>query len=125
MELDEFVTTILSKVITGIRDAQKIDGVGPFVVPSMIGGHDYAKHARVSIKADLSSTIIDFDIAVTAEDSTSTSGKGGLKVAGIGASLDGKSSSKDTRVSRVQFAVPILLPDSPKEWHLELEKDAK
>ena len=122
MELDEFVTMVLKSIVTAIRDAQAIEGVGAFVVPSRIGGHSYAKHPRVSVEARLSSTIIDFDIAVTAEDSTSTSGGGGLKVAGIGASLDGESSSSDKRVSRIQFAVPILLPESQQVWSEELQK---
>ena len=121
MELDEFVKSVLSKIVSGIREAQEVEGVGAFIVPAGIGGHDYATHPRVSIKARLSSTIVDFDIAVTVEDSKSTSGGGGLKVAGIGANLEGKSSAKDTRVSRIQFAVPILLPESQKQWHTELK----
>ena len=124
MELNEFVKTVLSEVVSGIREAQEIDGVGAFIVPAGIGGHNYADHPRVSIKARLSSTIIDFDIAVTAEEGKSTSGGGGLKVAGIGAKLDGTSSSKDTHVSRIQFAIPILLPESQKQWHLELKDGA-
>jgi hypothetical protein len=123
MELKEFVKTVLSQIVSGIREAQGIDGVGAFIVPSQIGGHDYASHPRVSIKARLTSTIVDFDIAVTVEESTSKSGGGGLKVAGIGAALEGESLSKDTRVSRIQFAVPILLPESQKQWHSELERE--
>ncbi|MGZ8240181.1 MAG: hypothetical protein ACXWTK_01545 [Methylobacter sp.] len=122
MELDEFVKTALSKILSGIRQAQEIEGVGAFIVPSKIGGHDYASHSRVSIKAHLSSTIVDFDIAVTVEENCAASGSGGLKIAGIGAKLEGQTSSKDTRISRIQFAVPILLPESQKQWHLELQE---
>jgi len=121
MELNEFVKTVLSQIVSGIRKAQEIKGVGAFIVPSGIGSHDYAAHPRVSIKARISSTIVDFDIAVTAEEGKSASGGGGLKVAGIGAKIEGGSSSKDVRVSRIQFAVPILLPESQKKWHLELQ----
>lgn len=121
MEINEFVKSVLSQVVSGIREAQELEGVGPFIVPSGIGGHHYATHPRVAIKANLSSTIIDFDIAVTAEASKGKSGGGGLSVAGIGAKVEGESSTKDTRVSRIQFAVPILLPESQKQWHLELE----
>jgi hypothetical protein len=122
MLLDEFVRTVLRDIVKGIRDAQEIDGVGAFIVPSGIGGHDYAKHPRVSIKSLLSSTIVDFDIAVTVEESSSVSGSGGLKVVGIGADLKGDSAYKDTRVSRIQFGVPILLPESQKNWAQELGK---
>jgi len=125
MELDEFITKVLSKIVSGIREAQKIESDGAFIVPSGIGGHNYAKHPRVSISGLLSSTIVDFDIAVTVEENTTTSGGGGLKIAGIGANLEGGSSSKDTRVSRIQFAVPILLPESQKEWHSELKGNSE
>ena len=116
MDLDEFVETVLGSVLTGIRNAQSVEGVGAFVVPSMIGGHDYAKHPRVSLKGHLSSTIIDFDIALTVEESSSKAGSGGIKVAGFGGSMEGASATKDTRASRIQFAVPILLPESAQSW---------
>lgn len=125
MELDEFVKTALSKIVSGIRQAQEIDEVGAFIVPSKIGGHDYANHPRVSIKANLSTTIVDFDIAVTVEENNAVSGAGGLKIVGLGAKLEGQSSSKDTRISRIQFAVPILLPESQKQWHAELHGEQK
>jgi hypothetical protein len=124
MELDQFVALALTKILKGIRDAQQVDDVGAFVVPAGIGGHDYATHPRVSIKARLSSTIVDFDIAVTAEGSTSASGGGGLKIAVFDAGVKGEFSSKDTKVSRIQFAVPILLPESQKEWHRALKGEA-
>jgi len=123
MELEEFVKAVLSQIVAGVRGAQEVAGVGAFVVPAGIGGHDFAGHPRVSMKAYLTSTIVDFDIAVTAEETSSTSGGGGLKVAGIGASLERESTARDARVNRIQFAVPILLPESQKQWHLELKDD--
>jgi hypothetical protein len=73
----------------------------------------------------LKSTIVDFDIALTVEDSSKTTGGGGLKVAGIGANINGESSSKDTKVSRIQFSIPVLLPESQKQWHLELQRESE
>jgi hypothetical protein len=120
MELDKFVASVLTEIISGIRDAQTVAGVGPFIVPGGIGGHDYAAHPRVSIKARLSSTIVDFDVAVTAEESGATTGVGGVNVLGIGANLEGTSTSKDVIVSRIQFGVPIMLPENQADWYKEL-----
>ena len=120
MNLDEFVKEVLIEIISGIRGAQDVKG-GAFIVPSGDGGHKYAKHSRVSSSARLKSTIVDFDIALTAEDSSKTAGGGGLKVVGIGANIQGESSSKDTTVSRIQFAIPILLPESQRKWHEEIK----
>jgi hypothetical protein len=120
MELDEFIKSVLVKVLSGIRQAQDEENVGAFVVPGGDGGHEYPKNARVSSSARLKSTIIDFDVAITVESSDKASGGGGLKIAGIGADIKGESSTKDTKVSRIQFGVPILLPENQRSWHEEL-----
>lgn len=120
MKLDEFVKEVLIEIVSGIRSAQAIEG-GAFIVPAGDGGHDYAKHPRVSSSARIKSTIVDFDIALTVEDSSKAEGGGGLKVWGIGANVQGSVTSKDTTVSRIQFAIPILLPQSPRKWHEELK----
>jgi hypothetical protein len=122
MNLDEFVKTALVNILTGIRQAQETEVVGAFVVPAGIGGHDFAKHARLLNAARLTSTIVDFDIAVTVEDGSSVGGGGGLRIAGFGAKVEGSTSSKDVSVSRIQFAIPVLLPESQKQWHEELTK---
>ena len=119
MKLSEFVEEVLSEIVAGIRAAQA-GANGAFIVPGGDGGHDYASHPRLSTSARLKSTIVDFDIALTVEESSMGSGSGGVKVFGIGANLKGELSSKDTTVSRVQFAVPLLLPESQKDWYQEL-----
>lgn len=53
---------------------------------------------------------MDFDIAVTVEEGKTASGGGGLKVAGIGAKLEGESSPKDTRASRIQTILTYQQP---------------
>jgi len=123
MKLDEFVKEVLTEIISGIRNAQEAEG-GAFIVPGGDGGHDYAKHPRVSSSARIKSTIVDFDIALTVEESSKGSGGGGLKVFGMGANVQGELSSKDTTVSRIQFAIPLILPQSQKKWHEELQKNS-
>lgn len=121
MELDEFVKTVLVQVLSGVCEAQKHPTVGAFVVSGKDGGHQLPSNSRVSSSARLKSTIIDFDVAVSVESYDKVSGSGGLKVAGIGGSVDGESSSRDTRVSRIQFGIPILLPQNERNWHEELQ----
>ena len=72
MNLDEFVKEVLSQIISGIRSAQEAEG-GAFVVPSGDGGHDYAKHPRVSSSGRIKSTIVDFDIALNRTNPSSRS----------------------------------------------------
>ena len=120
MKLSEFVQEVLTEIVAGIRAAQTVDG-GAYVVPSGDGGHEYAKHPRVSSSARLKSTIVDFDIALTVEESNKGAGAGALKVFGIGVNINGELTSRDTTVSRIQFAVPILLPESQRQWHEEFK----
>jgi hypothetical protein len=123
MNLNEFVKEVLVEVISGIRNAQQVEG-GAFIVPCNDGGHEYANHPRFSSSSRIKSTIVDFDIALTVEDSKKAEGGGGLKVWGIGASLTGEQSSKDTTVSRIQFSIPILLPESKRQWCEETKGNA-
>lgn len=120
MELDDFVQFALVKILSGITEAQKDEKVGAFVVPNGDGGHQYPKNARVSSSARLKSTIIDFDVAVTVESGETAKGGGGLRIAGIGLEAGGELASKDTKVSRIQFGVPILLPENQRNWYQEL-----
>lgn len=120
MKLSEFVQEVLTEIISGIRAAQSTTG-GAYVVPSGDGGHDYAKHPRVSSSARLKSSIVDFDIALTVEESSRGGGEGALKVFGMGANVQGELAAKGATVSRIQFAVPILLPESQRKWHEEFK----
>ena len=124
MKLSEFIEEVLTEIVSGVRAAQSGDS-GAFVVPGGDGGHDYAKHPRLSASARLKSTIVDFDIALTVEEASKGSGSGGLKVLGVGANVQGELSSKDTTVSRIQFAVPLLLPESNKDWYQALTGGGK
>jgi hypothetical protein len=118
MQLREFIKEVLSQIVDGVRDAQEQNG-GAFVVPAGDGGHKYAEHPRFAASARLKSTIVDFDVAITAEESDKAEGGAGVKVLSIQFGAKGEVSSKDTTVSRVQFAVPLLLPESKREWHKE------
>ena len=114
----EFIKTVMSQIVDGIRDAQEQNG-GAFIVPAGDGGHKYADHPRFAASARLKSTIVDFDVAITAEDTDKIEGGAGVKVLSIQFGAKGEVSAKDTTVSRVQFAVPLLLPQSPREWNKE------
>lgn len=118
MQLREFVKEVLTQIVDGVRDAQQLNG-GAFVVPAGDSGHKYADHPRFASSARLKSAIVDFDVAIMAEEADRTGASGGVKVFSVQFGAHGEVSSKDTTVSRVQFAVPLLLPESKREWHKE------
>lgn len=118
MQLREFIKEVLTQIVDGVRDAQEQNG-GAFVVPAGDGSHKYAEHPRFAASARLKSTIVDFDVAITAEEADKVGGGAGVKVFSFQFGANGEMSSRDTTVSRIQFAVPLLLPESKREWHKE------
>ena len=78
MQLREFIKEVLTQIVAGVRDAQEPNG-GAFVVPAGDGGHKYADHPRFAASARLKSTIVDFDVAVTAEDADKVESGAGVR----------------------------------------------
>ena len=119
MEIREFVKDVLSDIVEGIQDPQKREGVGGYIAPDAIGGHTFPADSNVFHEARIVSTVVKFDMAVTAETSKGGGGGGKVKVAVAEANLGGQPEAKNTQVSRIQFSVPVLMPRNPREWHSE------
>jgi hypothetical protein len=119
MDLREFVRTSLTDIVSGISDAQRTEGVGGLIAPDGIGTHQFAVDSGAVNETRIVSTVVKFDVAVTAEHTKSGSGGAGIKIAVVEAKLGGEIEAKDSRVSRVQFSVPILMPQNPRDWSKE------
>jgi hypothetical protein len=121
-EVQEFVRDVLLDVIKGIKEAQKEAGVGGYIAPDGIGQHPFPKDSGVSNEQRIISTVVKFDIAVTAETSKQGGGGAKVRIAVVDADLGGKLEAKNTQVSRIQFSVPILMPKNPRDWAKEHER---
>lgn len=118
MEVQEFVAETLKQIIEGVRLAQneiavdrdeRKDGA---INPERASGK--ATGPRASSGHQPIETV-SFDIAITVSEETSAGGKGGLMVAGVGLGAKGEFTSASTAVSRVNFNVPIALPQRRAE----------
>jgi hypothetical protein len=89
------------------------------IAPDGIGSHQFAPDSGVVNETRITSTVIRFDVAVAAEHKKSGTGGAGIKIAVVKAKLGGEIEAKDSRVSRVQFSVPILMPLNPRDWSKE------
>ena len=122
MKLQEFVTETLTQILAGVKDAQ-----------SKIVGDDYDASISAKISPPLSTDAdrleskgyridasfrpvqnIEFDVAVTVNETLEAKGKAGLLVAGIGLGAKAEVGSTDTTVHRIKFAVPVVLPRGPE-----------
>lgn len=119
MDLKEFVTKSLTDIVAGIIDAQRTVGVGGLIAPDGIGSHQFAPDSGVVNATRIVSTVVKFDVAITVEHSKSGAAGAGIRIAVVEAKLGGEVEARDTRVSRLQFSVPILMPQNERDWSQE------
>jgi len=101
MELDKFVTQTLTMISKGVFEAKsKCSDFGAMVNDAPSSMH---RDTGVYASNDTILQTVEFDVAITTEDTSS--GEGKISVMGIG--VGGGTASKDTYTSRVKFNVPI------------------
>ena len=91
-ELQVFITSTLTAIMSGIADAQPNARVS-----SAFGTGEFAFSAPDSVA---------FDVAVTAKHAGSARGGFKIQVFSIGANAGGDVSSEASTVSRIQFTIP-------------------
>ncbi len=100
VELSEFIERTLVDIQKGvaaaIRSAAEIGGV---INPVFGGINDIGMEHRQDVV---------FDVAVTVSEKSSKSGSGGVEVAVLRAGIDGSQAEENSRVSRIQFTIPII-----------------
>jgi hypothetical protein len=96
----------------GVKAAQAKSDHGGLVSPeiSHYGKVDNAIQTEKGEYADM----IEFDVAVTAEQGTGTKGGIGLVVGPITLGSTGQSSAQNSSVSRIKFRVPVLYPTAER-----------
>ena len=102
MELDKFVAKTLVMICKGVSEAQasaKEFGGNVNERPQSAKSSDWAKNSTLLQQ-------VEFDVAVTTEDTSN--GEGKISVIGMG--LNSSNNSKDTISSRINFKVPISFP---------------
>lgn len=119
VELKQFITETLRDIVEGIQEAQAIEGVGGLIAPKGIGGHTFSPESGVYHQAQIVSTVVKFNVAVTAETADAAKGHGGIKILAFGGGIEGQVSSKESAVSHIQFPVPLVMPPNKRTWHNE------
>ncbi|OBU35998.1 hypothetical protein CTM76_00420 [Photobacterium phosphoreum] len=104
MELKSFIATTLGEIQEGVQIAinQTIaNGVNGAINPSWGGTRDMNTSLIQNVQ---------FDIAVTASDEDKAGVKGGIKVVGISIGGEDTTSTTTSKVSRIQFSIPVIPP---------------
>ena len=106
MELDTYISTTLQQIVGGVQEAQEaMKGGGAKVNPSRRSLPPHTMHADGMEIQD-----IEFDIVVTVADEKKSGGGLRVGIPGVGAGLEGGSSSQHSAENRIRFKVPLVLP---------------
>jgi len=116
MDLSKFVEDCLSEILAGIEAAQK-KASGQNIAAAMAGSE--TKGHLINCGTYGTFTAVDFDVSVVAEDKAG--GKAGVRVWSVGAEAGASRASQHT--SRVQFTVPVRLPDGDQS-RMERERNS-
>jgi hypothetical protein len=127
VDLEEFIEQTLVQIQSGIKKAQeqtRIEGRHPReadrINPRVMDRADHAPKGKYYTSQVGSHLVqfVDFDVAVTADRASGSSGGGSLRIAGIGVGAELESSDRDMTVSRIRFQVPIIFPRADDEEQL-------
>jgi hypothetical protein len=118
MNLKDFVAQSLREIFEGVTEAQRaVQTLGGKVNPKVQRVFSESQHGGTNLALGWSKTgdlihVVEFDVAVTATEGEET--KAGIGVVAnifaLGTQL--KSDQLSSAVSRIQFRVPVSLPDS-------------
>ena len=108
MELTEFIKTSLVQIIRGISEAAKE------IQDESLQSKAFINPTQSKFShADLNN--VSFDIAVTVQENTETTGSGSIKVLGVKAGGGVDKTSLNTSFSRISFEVPVAFPSTAKD----------
>lgn len=111
MELRNFVSETLTQIVGGVDDARKKSGAR-MIAPTM-EDKDGVDGVGRDAQDGNALFLVDFDVAVTAEERKDQQVKAGISVVGFGgAGGDSGTSKRSENVSRIRFKVPVRL-DKP------------
>jgi hypothetical protein len=113
VDLREFVRQTILDVLNGVADAQSDPDVGSRVAPRVTEHAKIDPNFGVAYHDKAMYSVMKFDIAITAQTAKERDGtaEAKIKVVGFEGSLggDGKLSSKNETVSRIQFPMHFRL----------------
>jgi hypothetical protein len=114
MQLEQFLSETLQQILRGISDAQSsAASFGGVINPGLDPLHAGPIEGFIRTGGGLLVQIVSFDIALTATESTGTRGGVGVVTGMFNLGSAGNSQDSSGTVSRVQFSVPVSLPQQP------------
>ena len=106
IELRQFIGETLKQIALGVVDAQDaLDN-------AEINPAEFAGNCNRMFSGRTGGLVhdVEFDVAVTATDETTTKAGISVLIASVGLGAAGQSAASNQSVSRIRFSVPVVLP---------------
>lgn len=115
LDLKVFIREALMDIVEGIKEAQSIDEQTGKYIASRLTYNMKSPDDALIIKGNRDiGTIVEFDVAVTADARSSSDGRGSIKVFPLEFGGKHERQAQNITATRMKFAVPILIPTI--EW---------
>lgn len=112
MELKDFITSTLVQIVEGVHAAQaQVVELGGDVNPYEQYQSDFGKSLTRG-----GTQSVGFDVAISAQENAASKEGIGVVVASIALGKRNERSDSASSVSRVQFTVPLALPDGKNRY---------
>lgn len=118
MDLKDFIRESLVQISQGIEEANEAlkDSIAE-VNPAKFIAHSGESQAygRVSATADENKPLVhlvDFDVAIQAQQGSESGGGMKLSIASVGIGADAKTRDSSSTESRLKFAIPMVYPSN-------------
>lgn len=128
MDIKEFVRDTIIQICSGVQEAQSVVREnGGFVNPAArVAAQSGSNSHLTTIENGQGVYFVDFDIAVTVTDETTSEGEAKLKIASIFSAGGGVSNASEaSSTSRICFKVPLALPVDKVSQSNMLERESR
>ena len=113
MDLKEFVAETLVQIVAGVKQAQaEVQTFGGEVNPHLTSPGSEAGKQGFLFAEGRFAPVVRFDVALTVTEGTGTKGGIGVFAGAVNLGSTGQSKSESSSASRLQFSVPLVLPQS-------------
>lgn len=123
MELKEFIKTAIINITEAVSDLQKELDNGTVVNPTLFQG-EHGKSIVINNDVRMIERL-NFDVAVTASESSGLEGGAKAGISIFGAKVGTETNAKTENVSRLTFSIPLVLPSTHVKTPLEEMRDKR
>jgi hypothetical protein len=114
IDIKTFVAQSITQICQGVAEATRnTTTLGAAVSPK---GINFTSSGQAHLDPNMAANVrvIDFDIAVSVNNSAGNQAAVGLFVAAVGFNSGGNSENDKASTSRIRFSVPVCLPNAPR-----------